>query len=100
MKRLAMILSMLAVASLTTAMEEASVKKGKELFTSSHLGTNGNSCDKCHPDEKGLLNAAGYDEASLGILINQCIKTPLEGSVLELNSIEMKSLLKYIKSLI
>lgn len=99
MKRIGIILSMLAVASLAMAGEGASLAKGKDLFTSKQLGTNGKSCNLCHPDGKGLEKAALYDEGELGEIINQCIKNPLEGKTLDPASVEMKSLILYIKSL-
>jgi cytochrome c len=99
MKRLAIILSIIAVTLPAMATEKASIDKGKVLFTSSQLATNGKSCNMCHPDGQGLLKAAGYDDETLGDIINQCIKKPLAGTALDPNSVEMKSLLQYIRSL-
>ena len=99
MKRTAITLSMLAVASMAMAGDGASPAKGKELFTSKQLGTNGKSCNLCHPDGKGLEKAAAYDGGELGTIINQCIKNPLKGKELAPDSTEMKSLILYIKSL-
>ncbi|MDD2736080.1 MAG: cytochrome C [Desulfuromonadaceae bacterium] len=99
MKRLAIVLSVIAVTLPAMATEKASLDKGKELFTSSQLATNGKSCNMCHPNGKGLFKAAGYDDETLGNIINQCIKNPLASTALDSNSVEMKSLLQYIKSL-
>lgn len=99
MKRLALILSIISVTSSAMATEKATIDKGKELFTSSSLATNGKNCNMCHPDGKGLIEAAGFDDETLGNIINQCIINPLAGTALDSNSVEMKSLLKYIKSL-
>jgi len=99
MKRLVTTLSMLALASLAMASDGVSPDRGKELFTSKQLGTNGKSCNICHPGGKGLENAAAYDEGKLGAIINQCIANPLKGKALDPSSVEMKSLIMYIKSL-
>lgn len=100
MKHLVISLSLLAITSLAFAAEEASVVKGMELFKSPQLGTNGTTCNTCHPDGKGLTKAATYDEKKLSGIINTCIKAPLAGKTLDLNSTEMKSLVLYIKSLV
>jgi len=92
-------IGLLAAASLALAGEGASPEKGKELFAGRQLGTNGKTCNLCHPDGKGLEKAAVYDEAELGEIINQCIKGPLKGKVLDPASSELKSLVMYIKSL-
>jgi hypothetical protein len=99
MKRIGLLLSMLAVASLSMAGDGVSPARGKNLFTGKQLGTNGKSCNLCHPDGKGLEKAAAYDEGELGEIINQCIKNPLKGKALDPASAEMKSLVLYIKSL-
>lgn len=99
MKRMVMTLSMLAVASLTMADDGASLSRGKELFTGNQLGTSGKSCSMCHPGGKGLEKAAAYDEGELGEIINQCLKNPLKGKALDPASVEMKSLILYIRSL-
>ena len=99
MKRSVITLSLLAVASMAIAGDGASRAKGKELFTSKQLGTNGKSCNLCHPEGKKLEKAATYDERELGDIINQCIKNPLKGKALDPASAEMKSLIMYIKSL-
>ena len=99
MKRTGIALCMLAAASLAMAADGASPARGKELFTSKQLGTNGKSCNTCHPDGKGLEKAAAYDEGELATIINQCIKNPLKGKELASASTEMKSLILYVMSL-
>jgi len=99
MKRLVMTLSILAVASLVLAADVVTPARGKELFTSTQLGTSGKSCSTCHPDGKGLAKAAEYDAEELGAIINQCIMKPLKGKALDPDSAEMESLVRYIKSL-
>ena len=100
MKRIVIILYMLAAGSQALAGNGVSTIRGKELFSSKSLGTNGKSCSLCHPDGKGLTKAAEYDEGELGEIINQCIKNPLQGKALDPASAEIRSLVMYIKSLV
>ncbi len=99
MKRVILLFSMLAVASLAMASNGASPDRGKQLFSSMQLGTSGKSCSSCHPDGKGLEKAATYDEGALGEIVNRCIRTPLKGKALDPASAEMKSLIMYIRTL-
>jgi len=100
MKDAALILCLLiATASWGAEGEQPSLKRGEELFKSSHLGTNKKSCDSCHPGGKGMEVSAGYKEEELAGIINQCIVTPLKGKPLAADSVDMKSLVLYIKSL-
>ena len=99
MKRAVLLFGMLASASLAMAMDGASPDRGKQLFTSTQLGTSGKSCNSCHPGGKGLEKAAAHDTGELGEIVNQCIKTPLKGKALDPASAELKSLIMYIKTL-
>lgn len=84
--------------SLAWAEAGPSLERGKELFNSAKLGTNGKSCATCHRDGKNLEKAAAYSNEKLRDIINQCIKNPLEGKGLDLSSSDMKSLIIYIKA--
>jgi hypothetical protein len=100
MKETGMILCLLiATASWGLAGEPPSIKRGEELFRSTQLGTNGKSCATCHPGGKRLEASAAYNENELAGIINQCITNPLKGKPLAANSIDLKSLVMYIKSL-
>ncbi|SNB45244.1 c-type cytochrome [Geobacter sp. DSM 9736] len=88
-----------AAASLAVAAEGPSLEKGKELFGSSKLGTNGKSCATCHPGGKGLEGAARLSDSKLSEIINACIEKPLNGKALNPASQEMKSLMAYIRTL-
>ncbi len=92
-----MLLLTTLLASLAWAAEP-SAERGKELFNSTELGSNGKSCATCHRDGKKLERAATYADGELGEIINQCIKNPLEGKGLDLSSSDMKSLIIYIKA--
>ncbi len=100
MKKAGLILCLLgAAASWGAAADEPSVDRGKELFNSTVLGTNGKKCSDCHPGGKGLEEAAGYGVANLRGIINGCITNPLKGKALAADSTDLASLVMYIKSL-
>lgn len=86
------------VSSLALAADGPSMERGKELFHSTKLGSNGKSCATCHRDGKNLERAATYDEGQLAETINQCIENPLKGHALDPASRDMKSLIIYIKT--
>lgn len=91
------------------AFAAGNVEKGKVMFNDPKLGTNGSTCNTCHPDGKGLEKAGmkGKKEwktpggvlNSLEDAINMCITMALKGKALDKNSQEMKDMVAYIKSL-
>lgn len=93
----AAILSVTTICGMTA--EIPSVSKGKELFNSATLGTDGKSCGSCHPGGKGLIEAAADADQELAEIVNACIGKALKGKPLGANSQEMKSLVMYLKSL-
>ena len=96
--QLAMILAMLLAGTGASAMQhEATVDKGKALFNDPKLGTAGTTCNDCHKDGAGLAQAA--ERKDLADIVNGCIKANLKGKALKLKSVEMQSLLLYIRSL-
>ncbi len=78
------------------AAQEASVEKGKALFNDPKLGTNGKTCNTCHTDGKGLAKAG--IRSDLENIINGCITVLLKGKALDPKSVEMQSLILYVKS--
>ena len=82
-----------------SAADKASSDRGKELFNSTELGTNGKSCSSCHTEGKGFKKAAKYDGAKLKKITNQCISQSLKGHALSTSSSDMASLVMYMKSL-
>ena len=98
MKKAGMTCMVLALLASSATAAGPSVERGRELFISAQLGTNGKSCAGCHPGGKRLVTAAGYDEKMLGEIINQCIEKPLRGKALDPGSDEMKSLIMYIRT--
>ncbi len=82
---------------LASAMqEEASAEKGKALFNDPNLGTTGKSCNDCHTNGKGLDKAG--TKKDLENIINGCIIHSIKGKALDPASVEMRSMVLYIKS--
>jgi hypothetical protein len=98
-KMLLMVAPFCLIAATAVFAEGPSIERGKALFGSAALGTNGKSCETCHPGGARLTEAAGYGEGKLKKIINSCISTPLAGKKLADDSMEMKSLVMYISSL-
>ena len=79
------------------------VQKGRELWTSPQLGTNGVACAQCHPNganthpetypkfQKQLGRVIALRE-----MINWCLQQPLEGKPLALDDPKMIALESYI----
>jgi cytochrome c len=100
MKMLMATLTMWAFsASLAMAAGQPSNERGKELFNSTALGTNGKSCATCHAGGKGLVEAATYDPKKLEQIANQCIVKALKGNALASGSPDLTSLVAYLKTL-
>ena len=86
------------MASIVFAMQhEATADKGKVLFNDTKLGANGKSCNDCHKDGGGLEKAGARND--LETTVNTCIKKASSGKGLKNNSVEMKSMVLYIKGL-
>jgi cytochrome c len=91
-------ISAIMMVSVAFAMQhEATVEKGKALFNDTKLGSNGKSCNDCHKDGTGLEKAGLKDD--LESTLNSCITNGLNGRALKNKSVEMQSLVLYIKSL-
>lgn len=109
MKIAKIVLLTLAVCGLTftLAFAAGSAAKGKALFNDPKLGTNGKSCNDCHPNGEGLIGAGtkkewktpGGAHKSLEEAVNTCITMALKGKALKVKSGKMKDLVAYIKSL-
>jgi len=79
------------------AVQSVSLELGKKLFNDANLGTSGKSCNTCHADGKDLSNAGALN--GLPGVINACITHNLKGNALDVNSVEMQSMILYLKSL-
>lgn len=106
-----MILMSLIVFGVTASIGFAAgnVEKGKAMFNDPKLGTNGSTCNTCHPGGKGLEKAGeqgkkewrtpGGAQKSLEDAVNICITAALKGKALDKKSQGMQDLVAYIKSL-
>ena len=79
------------------------VKKGRELWVSPDLGTNGVACAQCHPNAANT-HPETYPKfqqqlgrvVGLRDMINWCILNPLEGEPLEFDDSRMVAIEAYI----
>ncbi|HXK08130.1 MAG TPA: cytochrome C [Vicinamibacteria bacterium] len=79
------------------------VQKGRDLWTSPQLGTNGVACAQCHPNAANT-HPETYPKfqqqlgrvIALREMINWCIQQPLEGKPLALDGADMVALESYI----
>jgi thiosulfate dehydrogenase len=79
------------------------VQKGRELWTSPALGTNGVACAQCHPNAANT-HPETYPKfqqqlgrvIALREMINWCLQQPLEGKPLALDDPKMVALEAYI----
>jgi thiosulfate dehydrogenase len=79
------------------------VAKGRELFTSPKLGTNGVACAQCHPNAANT-HPETYPKfqkqlgrvIALREMINWCLRQPLEGQPLALDAPDMIALEAYV----
>ncbi len=92
-----LLLTVSLCASSAFAVQGGSVELGKKLFNDPSLGTTGKSCNTCHTDGKNLSKAGTMKD--LAGVVNSCITQNLKGKALDVNSVEMKSMILYIKSL-
>ncbi len=74
-------------------------EKGRSLFNDPRLGTTGRSCNDCHPHGKGAEKAASKSDDDIARIVNVCITQSIRGKALDANSVEMRSLVSYIRSL-
>ncbi len=99
MNRIKVLFFFLLVVSLSGgafAAQGGSLELGKKLFNDPSLGTTGKTCNTCHTDGKNLSRAGAMKD--LAGVINSCITQNLKGKALDVNSVEMKSMILYIKS--
>ena len=97
--RASLFLGVFLVAAVAQGEESPSVERGKKFFETPKLGTNGKSCADCHPGGRGLEEAATFETGKLERIVNLCISRPLAGKPVSPDSVEMKSLILYIRTL-
>lgn len=80
------------------------VQNGKTIFNDSSLGTNGKSCNSCHPDGKSIdagkkaFKILGTEQKSIEDAVNFCIEKALSGKALEKDSEKIDDIVSYLKS--
>jgi len=111
MKILTIVIIFLIVVGLLfgAAFAAGDAVKGKALFNDTKFAgaTSGMSCNSCHPDGRGLENAAakkefhimGKKQNSLEEAVNACIEAAIKGKPIDKTSNEMKDIVAYIGSL-
>jgi hypothetical protein len=93
----AMFLLFLSGSAVFAMQHEATPDKGKALFNDPKLGTNGKTCNDCHKDGTGLERSG--ERKDLEKTVNKCVTASLKGKALKPKSVEMLSLLLYLKGL-
>lgn len=89
----------------TVVFAGGNVERGKALFNDPSLGTNGKTCNYCHPDgaqingQKSSYTIMGKKLDSIEDAVNLCIKMALKGKPLPKDSQKMKDLVAYLKTL-
>jgi mono/diheme cytochrome c family protein len=76
----------------------AALARGKALFESKALGTNGRRCADCHAGGKRFEEVATTDDAALADYVNSCIEGMLAGTRLPPRSEELRALVSYVRS--
>ena len=92
------VVAALTMVSVVFSMQhEPTADKGKVLFNDAKLGVNGKSCNDCHKDGAGLEKSGAKHD--LETIVNTCIKKSLNGKELKKKSVEMQSMVLFIKGL-
>lgn len=79
---------------------EASVAQGEKLFNDPKFGnaSSGKSCNSCHAGGKGMEKAG--KAGGKAQVINDCIVGKMKGQKVNGRTAEMRSMKKYIESLV
>jgi len=78
-------------------LASADISNGEKLFQSSDLGTNGKSCQTCHPNGKGLTDLSEYESIVLQDTINTCIEKALKGKPFSEGAQELQDIEDYMR---
>ncbi len=90
-------LAVVAAGLALAAQPGPSLDRGKKLFDEVRPGATGKACVECHENGKGL-EAAG-ERSDLSVMINKCIAGAQHGTTLAPDSVDMQSLILYVKYL-
>lgn len=97
-KQLVLAGCLISLAVAAQAADGPTLERGRELFESTKLGTNGKSCASCHPGGRKLEWAATFDDGKLAGITNKCIDKALKGKPLDPAGTDMQSLIMYMKT--
>jgi cytochrome c peroxidase len=90
----------LLLALALAAPGEASIERGKTLFSDPDLGANGKTCALCHAGGKSFdpdeLKAASPKDT--GILTNHCLSLRMKSAKLPADSPDLQALILYVKT--
>ncbi len=92
---------------LSTVLAAGNPAKGKVLFNDPKFANAVRACSDCHPNGRGLENAAGSKvfhiaggtQRSLEEAVNVCIVYAAGGQAIDPKSVAMEDIVAYIKSL-
>jgi mono/diheme cytochrome c family protein len=95
------------VCSFAFAMHHTPEDRGKALFSDPKFAGGQKACNECHPNGKGLENAAdkkefnimGKKQKGLEEAVNFCIVNANKGKAIDVKSEQMKDMVAYIRSL-
>lgn len=71
--------------------------RGRALFESRTLGTNGKSCAMCHAGGKRFEEVAETPDAELARYVNSCIEAMLAGKPLPEGSEDLRALVLHVR---
>ena len=105
--RLAVIVLVVSGLLLSVAFAGGPEDKGKALFNDQKFAGGSKACASCHPNGKGLENAAdkkefkiaGKTQKSLEEAVNACIVNANKGKAIDPKSDDMKNMVAFLKSL-
>jgi cytochrome c553 len=92
---------------LSAALAAGNAAKGRILFNDPKFADAVRACSDCHPDGRGLENAAdkkifhiaGQTQRSIEEAVNACIVNAAGGKAIDRKSAEMQDIVAYITSL-
>jgi cytochrome c553 len=87
------------LAAMAAAAGGPSAARGKELFESPALGTNGKTCAACHAGGKRLDEVNESDDEDVAGYANTCIEGMLAGKKLPAASDDLRSLVMHLRAI-
>ena len=96
---LALLAALPVLATVAAAAGGPSAARGKELFESPALGTNGKTCAACHAGGKRLDEVNESDDEDVAGYANGCIEGMLGGKRLPPASDDLRSLVLHLRAI-